>query len=385
MARGPEGVYTSAFKYQVLSQYQPRSRGHGFQALAKQFDIPGGARTVRRWHQSWDGTKKSLQSEPKPGKVSKLSNVQKDRHIRNYILQCNRDGERVTYRMVQSNVKKMTKKNLSLSQIQRIGKKELNISHKKTKRSLVGTGIVFHSFTLSLKSYFFPPFSLFAIDYDTYKEDVQKFRRKIQRLHKNKVVFLDQTGIELGATPRYGLAVSGHEAKIAMEPDVYYRKRVDIMAVISYQKPLSLEISPPSKRSKEGRKGYRKVDVLNFIRKQVAKDLVKLEQSDMTFVIDRGLRVREHEVMEALAQGNCRCVKQVLIIPKAAGKHVSPLDNCTWHQLKEGIRSKTPNTERATIKAIKSTWQSITVDTIHSYYRHCALTQGQPTDKDLIE
>jgi hypothetical protein len=148
MARGPNKVYTSNFKHKVLTFYQPKVKGSGFKALADRFDIVGGPRAVARWYKKWDGTVKSLNPEPRPGRSSSLSNLQKKRYIKEFVDAANQRGEVIKYRDVQDNVSKKTKVNLSIRHIQRIGKKEFKFGYSLATRSLMGTGIVFHFFSL---------------------------------------------------------------------------------------------------------------------------------------------------------------------------------------------------------------------------------------------
>ena len=50
-------------KQEILQEYQPGVRGKGFKALAKQYKIKSGHKTIRNWYQKWDGTKESLEKE----------------------------------------------------------------------------------------------------------------------------------------------------------------------------------------------------------------------------------------------------------------------------------------------------------------------------------
>ncbi len=114
---------------------------------------------------------------------------------------------------------------------------------------------------------------------------MQKFRRKLQRIPKKRLVFIDQSSIELGASPRRGLHVQGKKPKSAMLPSLIYPKRVDFMGAISYNKVLSIEISNPTQRRQEQRKGYRKNDILKFIQTKVSKDLMKLGEEQTRVVV----------------------------------------------------------------------------------------------------
>jgi hypothetical protein len=385
MARGPNQVYTAAFKHNVLLNYKPNTRGSGFKALADRFEISGGGHLVALWHKKWDGTVKSLCSEPRPGRTPHLSKVLKKRHIDDFVAKANQTGELVNYRSVQDNVFRKTKVRLSRTRIKTIGRKEFKIGYSLAKRSLIGAGIPFHfhfllqHFVLKLIK------SLLSIDYAVYKSAVEKFRRKLQRISKKKLIFIDQSSIEIGARPHRGLHVQGKQPKSAMHRSSVYPKRIDIMGAISYNKVLSVETNTPAQRRQERRKGYRKIDILNFIQTKVSRDLVRLGEDDVVFILDKGCNLTVDEVKAAFKKGRCNLVKDVLLIPTSAGKHVSPLDNCLWHQLKEGVRAKCPIDEEATIAAIKSSWKEVSKDNLNNYYRHCALMRRQDVSKDLPE
>ncbi len=212
-----------------------------------------------------------------------------------------------------------------------------------------------------------------------------KMRKKLRRIPKRKLIFIDQSRIEMGASSRRSLAAPGEEAYVSIEKAGYYPQRIDFMGVVSYDKVLSLEVSPPTKRSAEGRKGYRKQNVLDFIRMKVARALSNLNEDNLIFLLDKALRITATEVTEALQAGGCTSVAEVMILPTASGKHLSPLDNCLWHQVKDCVRRKAPQTEDKMVSAIRRCWKQITKTNLHNYYRHCGLTRREDVSKDLVE
>ena len=64
-------------KQEILQEYQPGVRGKGFKALAKQYEIKSGHKTIRNWYQKWDGTKESLEKESGGDRRSILSEKEK--------------------------------------------------------------------------------------------------------------------------------------------------------------------------------------------------------------------------------------------------------------------------------------------------------------------
>lgn len=121
--------------------------------------------------------------------------------------------------------------------------------------------------------------------------------------------------------------------------------------------------------------------MLDFLRKKVAKDAMEIDNRGVNVVIDKALRIWPDEAMEALEKGGARSVEQVLVIPSAAGKHVSPLDNCLWANWKKTVRSKQPQTVPAICRAMVSAWKGIKKGEIWNSYRHCGLTKRQRSHK----
>lgn len=52
--------YSAEYKHAVLQHYKEKTRGSGFLALAKRFDIKGGKEVVRGWFARWNGRVESL-------------------------------------------------------------------------------------------------------------------------------------------------------------------------------------------------------------------------------------------------------------------------------------------------------------------------------------
>jgi hypothetical protein len=115
---------TADTKHHILLEYRPRSPTHSFVALAARHAVPGGAETVRKWHQRWNGTAASLVHQLVTGRPRVLSKRQVTRHVVPPIRNANRAARAVRYPKLLPQVQAATHTNLSLRTLQRYGKEE---------------------------------------------------------------------------------------------------------------------------------------------------------------------------------------------------------------------------------------------------------------------
>src|ERR1700760_4295374 len=107
--------------------------------------------------------------------------------------------------------------------VRRIGKEELNLSWKKTSQTLE-----------SEETYDFT-------------ESVAKYRRKCQRIPKEKLIFLDGTGMKCEPRLR-GLAPKGKKARVLTKKQECYQSRLEGWGAISYNKALAIDIQTSEQR-----------------------------------------------------------------------------------------------------------------------------------------
>jgi len=134
--------YSKAFKERVVREYQRGVRGKGFGALSTRFKIS--KLLIQKWWRKWNAGGRSVEAfEDEAGgdRKSILTQREKDRYILDFVAHKNANGEAVDYKDVQKNVVKHTKKDVSERTVSRIGKEELNLSWKKTTRTLVSDGM----------------------------------------------------------------------------------------------------------------------------------------------------------------------------------------------------------------------------------------------------
>jgi hypothetical protein len=205
---------------------------------------------------------------------------------------------------------------------------------------------------------------------------VAKTRTRLQRASLQQLIFIDQAQIKVGNGRLKGLAPKGKPAIDMGKTARSWGLRVDIMAAISGVGRVSLALMTATDRKEADTKGWRKRQVLRFIRVNVAGYVRRNGITGAVVVVDKALRVKAEEVKAEMENGHAVQVAPAVVMPTSTAKYISPLDNNLWHQLKHAVRKQNAQTEDELVAAIRNEWQKISFDSIHNYYRHCALTRG---------
>jgi hypothetical protein len=121
-------------KHHILLEYSPHDATRSFAALADRHGIAGGRDVVRRWHERWDGTPRSLERKEGSGKTPLLSAAQVSRHVRAPILAANRAHRAVHYTELLPRVQAATGKQLALRTLQDYGREELGAKQRRGKK-----------------------------------------------------------------------------------------------------------------------------------------------------------------------------------------------------------------------------------------------------------
>lgn len=127
-------LYTPQHKHNILTHYCAGQRGAGFGALARRFAVAGGERTIRRWHERWDGTPQSLEARARSGRPPVLSSQEVQQHVRAPLLRANREHRAIHYPKVHAALVQQTGKAVSLQTVRRIGHDELGARMKRGKK-----------------------------------------------------------------------------------------------------------------------------------------------------------------------------------------------------------------------------------------------------------
>jgi hypothetical protein len=209
-------------------------------------------------------------------------------------------------------------------------------------------------------------------------------------VNKNRLVFIDGTGMRSEPRKLRALAPSGSTPRVTTKKHEKYEPRVDMWGAITYSGPLTCETITSYERKeimnpkthKKGVKGYTKSMVKNFIQSKLAPKIKKLKGNPI-LCMDKGLAFKEEEVREAIKAGGARNLHDVWIFPTNTAKFVSPLDNTLWHTMKDRVRARKPDSERSTAQIMEREFMASQPIEIKNYYRHCGLTRRSDTYKDL--
>lgn len=225
-----------------------------------------------------------------------------------------------------------------------------------------------------------------------YGEQVAKFRRRCQVVKKNRLVFIDGTGMRAEPRKLKGLAPKGKTPVTTASKPEKYQPRVDMYGAIAYTGPLVCDIVTSAQRrsivnartGKKGVKGYTKSMLREFIKHKLAPKIKRMKEEQVIIALDKGLAMKKEEVLEDIKAGKTKNVKDVWIFPTSTAKYVNPLDNTLWHSLKERVRARKPQNEDETATYLKEEFMAITEADIKGYYRNCALTRKSDPRKDLV-
>ena len=177
--------------------------------------------------------------------------------------------------------------------------------------------------------------SFCVIETESYRNSVIAIRKKCQNVAKNRLVFIDGSGIRAEPRPLTGLAPVGQMAKTRAKKPEKYEPRVDAMGAISYNTPLACETKTSTQRKsiqnsrkrKRGVKGYTKDMVKKFLRNKLAPKIQGMGVRKVIVCMDKGLAFKEEEAKEQFRLGGAHNVNNVWILPTNTAKYVSPLNN----------------------------------------------------------
>ena len=213
-------------------------------------------------------------------------------------------------------------------------------------------------------------------DTDSYWEQLAACRTKLQRVGKQRLLVMDQTGIKATQRAGYTLAPSGVVPRVRTTAVPTYTPRFDVMGALLSDQVLPVDVLTPARKRTLGIKGYTKRLVLDYLRTKLAPALTALNRDRVVVAIDKGLALKKQDVVNAFSAGGYDGIEDVVIFPTATAKYLSPLDNNFWSAFKRRFQNYAPTTDTAAVHAIHNAWKAATAQEIDAYYHHCALYRG---------
>ena len=372
--------FTPEQKHSILLEYTPYSPTHSFSALAARHGVVGGWHTISRWHSRWNRTVASLQPMKKTGRPRALTAAEVRRHIRAPIQKANRSYTAIHYSQLQPQVQQKTGKQVSLRTIQRYGKEELNakqIRGKKRTANECQSSTVHNTTANSLL--LCPHFLLCWLAQCMFSvsasmcEEIAKFRRKLQRIGTNRILFLDETHKRVGDAACSTIVLPHEPSFIESDETAKYSPRFDMIACCTSNEVFPPMIYAPNERGK----GVNTELFMQYIRNLLAQAAGAIDRYPLYLVVDRATIHNEEKMLQEFHDWGCQELKYILKMPTASAKRLSPLDNSLFHVWQQRVLDGPPLTKRNIQQRMSDAWNTINKEDLLQQYRHCGLMRGQ--------
>jgi hypothetical protein len=145
-------------------------------------------------------------------------------------------------------------------------------------------------------------------------EQIAKIRRKVQRIDKGKVLFLDETHKRLSDAATDTIVLPGESAYIEVEDTTSYAARYDMIACCTGKEVLPPIIYAPNERVK----GINKRMLHQYIQNLLAQSAGALDRYPLCLIIDRATIHTEADMLQEFHDWGCQELTEVIRMPSAA-------------------------------------------------------------------
>ena len=203
-------------------------------------------------------------------------------------------------------------------------------------------------------------------------EQIAKMRRKLQRMGNNHILFLDETHKREGDVQNYTIVLDGEAPYIESSNTSSYAPRYDMIACCSG----TTALPPIIYSSIERGKGVTAEMLLSYIRDLLAQAAGALDTYPLVLVVDRASIHNPAQMQQEFRDWGCQEMERVLLMPPAAAKRLSPLDNSLFNVWRQRVLEGGPLTKSNIQQRMSDAWASITKTDIQAQYSHCGLMRG---------
>jgi hypothetical protein len=212
-------------------------------------------------------------------------------------------------------------------------------------------------------------------------DEIAQMRRKLQRIAKDRVLFLDETAVRLSEAPTSTLVLPHQQPYVLATDTSSYAKRFDMIACCNGDRVFAPCIYTPKERANAGVSGINTEMLIDYILNTLGQETWALDRAPLTLVVDRARIHNEEKMMETFQERGGH-VMEVLKMPPMAAKRMSPLDNALFHEWKEAIRKHGPLTLTSIQQVMSDEWNNMTTEKIYAHYQHCGLTRRRDVYAD---
>jgi hypothetical protein len=197
-------------------------------------------------------------------------------------------------------------------------------------------------------------------------------RKKIQRISKNKILFMDEVSVKLNEQQNYTIVLPGEKPNVIATDTTSYSKRFDMIACCNGERVLPPIIFTPKDRISQGVKGITKQMLETAVDSILAQAVGALDVYPVMLVMDKA-SIHQRDIIQVFHDRGCQDLQEVLVMPTQSPKRLSPLDNALFHIWKEKVRKHAPLTEDNVVQVMSNEWNNIPSRYIQSQYRKCGL------------
>lgn len=216
-------------------------------------------------------------------------------------------------------------------------------------------------------------------------ESIATLRRRLQRVPKSRLVFIDESHARISIAPTRTLVAPGHAAYTVVEDTTKYASRYDMIAWCSADRVFPSVIYTPEERARAEVKGINQAMLLDSMKRYLAPEFRKMGLAPITLVMDKSNVHNPAKIKQALADGGCRAEVDVVLMPTQAAKRMSPLDNSLFATWKARVKKHVPLTKDNIVNFMYGEWEKLTATDITPHYHHCLLMQRQNVYADCPE
>ena len=203
-------------------------------------------------------------------------------------------------------------------------------------------------------------------------DDIANVRRKIQRVSKKKILFMDEVSVKLNEQQNYTIVLPGEKSNVIATDTTSYSKRYDMIACCNGERVLPPVIFTPKDRVSQGVKGITKQMLERAVDSILAQAVGGLDVYPVMLVMDKA-SIHNQDIIQVFHDRGCQDLQEVLFMPTQSPKRLSPLDNSLFHIWKERVRKHAPLTEDNVVQVMSNEWNNISNQYIQSQYRKCGL------------
>jgi hypothetical protein len=204
-------------------------------------------------------------------------------------------------------------------------------------------------------------------------EQIAKVRRKLQRIGTQHILFLDETHKREGDVDDYSIFLPGEPPFIETSATSSYASRYDMITCCSGRTVLPPIIYSPKERGR----GVNQDMLLQYIRNLLAQAAGALDQYPLLLVLDRATIHSEVKIMDEFHDWGCQELTEVIRIPTASAKRLSPLDNSLFNLWRQRVLAGGALTKSNIKQRMSDAWNSITSAELLEQYRNCGLLRHQ--------